>query len=102
MFDGKLFLLILSYLAVKVVPFGSVTTFGVDFLFSTFFSHLLLLLLPIRLRLRSRPKDVPKMGLAVSPKIGAPIDACIPKGMAPPLCFLYFSPIYQTPFLHIV
>ena len=59
-----------------------------------FFYHLLTLLFLLRLS-----NILPKIGFAISPKIGAPIDARSPKGIAPPLCLLlgallYLAPIY--------
>ena len=62
------------------------------------FSHLVLLRLNLLLRLRPLPKIFPNIGLAISPKIGAPIDASSPIGIPAPFCFLFFFPIYQTPF----
>ena len=64
MFAGSYFLLILSYLATKAVPFGKVTTFGVSLRLRTIFSLIscfscdlyqiffliLVLLLPLKLR----------------------------------------------------
>ena len=65
-----------------------------------FFYHLLALLfilLPL-------PNTLQKIGYAISPKIGAPIDARSLKGVALPFCplllgaLLYLPPICQTPF----
>ena len=43
---------------------------------------LIFLLLPL-------PNILPKIGFAISPKIGVPIDARSPKGIAPPFCPLF-------------
>ena len=97
MFVGKL---IFSYLAVKAVSFGKVTISGVILLFSTIFP-LILLFLPL-LGLRPQPKNLPIIGLAIFPQIGAPIDTSSPKGIAPPVCYLFSNQYIKHLLLHIV
>ena len=52
------------------------------------------------------PNIFPKIGFAISPNIGAPIDTKSPSGRPLPLClffaYLYLPPKYQIPFLPIV
>ena len=105
MFIGSCFLLILSHFETKDLPFGRFTTFGfaVFLKIMCFFYHLLallFLLLPL-------PNILPKIGFVISPKIGAPIDARSPKGIAPPFgplflgALLYLPPICQAHTLNI-
>lgn len=81
------FLLIRLYLAIKVVPFDNVTTYGVaqDY----FFSHRFVLVLGLGLSfglgftdfLRPRPKIFTSIGLAIFPKIDIPIETSNPIGI---------------------
>ena len=104
MFIGSCFLLILSYLAVKVVLFGKVTTLGEVLRLSTIFSLIVLFLglRPLLLHFLPLPKIFPSISLAISPKIGGPTDASSPIGIAPPFCFLFFPPNTKHLFLQTV
>ena len=97
MFPGKLLLLILSYLAKKDVPSGSLTRLRIARRPSTIFSLIFIF------SYACHQKNFFNKGFATSPRKGAAVDAISPKGIAPPLCLLLYRlllhPIYQKPFL---
>ena len=104
MLIGSCFLLILSHFETKDLPFGRLIVFGFALFlriicFLTIFYLILLLFFHF-------PNIFPKIGFAISPNIGAPIDAKSPSGRPLPLCllfaYLYLPPKYQIPFLLIV
>ena len=95
MFIGSSFLLILSHLDLKDLPFGRLTTFGAALFFNYCLFYHFLFLLPL-------PIIFLNIGFATSPNIRPVRDAISPIGIVPPFCFLflflYLPPIRQIPF----
>ena len=87
MFMGSCFLLILSHLEVKVLPFGKFTIVGY-----ALFLKMTVCFIIFCDYYDEHPYLVffLKTGFAISPRTGAARDAISPKGIAPPFCFLLF------------